>query len=85
MAGKTYAIPAFAVSAIANENGRKVRHMASKPNPPTIELNARDHPHAPEALRLIARKIRIMQPEEADALDKMAKTFETWRQAYVRR
>lgn len=90
MAGKTYAIPAFAESAIANENGRKVRHMAqipiqTLPSPPTITLDASKDLHAPEALRLIARKIRNMQPEKADELEKTAKTFETWRQAYMRR
>ena len=80
----TYAIPAFAGSATARENGRKGRHMASKPQAPTITLDATDL-HAPDALRLIARKVRGVDPRRADELERTAKTFETWRQAYIRR
>lgn len=95
MAGMTYAIPAFAESAIANENGRKVKPMASlppdaTPTPivgpivPEHTLTARDQ-HAAEALRLIARKIRSTDPDGADKLERKAKSFDTWRQAYMRR
>lgn len=51
---------------------------------PTITLSARDL-HAPEALRLLARKVRGVDPKRADELERIAKTFETWRQAYIRR
>ena len=88
MAGKTYAIPAFAGSATARENGRKGRHMANemegKTAIPTIQLDALDL-HAPEAIRLIARKVRGVDPARADELERTAKKFETWRQAYLRR
>lgn len=51
---------------------------------PTVTLDARDL-HAPEALKLIARKVRGVDPRRADELERTAKTFETWRQAYIRR
>lgn len=80
----TYATPASAGSATAKESGRKGRHMASKPQAPTITLDATDL-HAPEAIRLLARKVRGVDPRRADDLERTAKTFETWRQAYIRR
>lgn len=58
--------------------------MASKPTPPTITLDATDQ-HAPDALKLIARKVRGVDPRRADELERTAKQFETWRQAYLRR
>lgn len=51
---------------------------------PTISLDARDL-HAPEAIRLLARKVRGVDPRRADELERTAKTFETWRQAYISR
>lgn len=89
MAGKTYATPAFAGSAAERENGRKGRRMANEPQSgtlitPAITLDAKDL-YAPEALRLIARKVRGFDPRRADELERTAKTFETWRQAYIRR
>lgn len=52
--------------------------------PPKITLDARDL-HAPEALKLIARKVRGVDPRRADELERTARQFETWRQAYIRR
>lgn len=51
---------------------------------PEHRLTARDQ-HAAEALRLIARKIRSTDPDGADRLERKAKSFDTWRQAYMRR
>lgn len=51
---------------------------------PTYSLRA-DDLHAPEALKLLARKVRGVDPRRADELERTAKTFETWRQAYIRR
>lgn len=51
---------------------------------PTITLDAQDL-HAPEAIRLLARKVRGVDPRRADELERTAKQFETWRQAYIRR
>lgn len=52
--------------------------------PPAVTLDATDL-HAPEALKLLARKVRGTDPRRADELERTAKQFETWRQAYIRR
>jgi HAMP domain-containing protein len=55
-----------------------------KQTTPMITLDATDL-HAPEALRLMARKHRVTNPKKADELEATAKSFETFRRAWLTR
>ena len=57
----------------------------SEPDIPVAVLSANTHPHAAEALRLMARKERVLRPQMADKLEAQARAFDAWRERNARR
>lgn len=57
--------------------------VEKKTTTPHVTLDAMD-PHAPEALRLMARKHRPTNPAKAQELDASADAFAAWRTAWTK-